>query len=296
MNKQKKGNIRDYIFIIIGTTIIAAGINFFYASTKLVTGGISGLAIVVEYVSENAWGWGIPLWLTNIVVNIPLFAISIKQRGKAFGGKSLFASTCLSLALWYTSFLPTPLPADQTDLLLSSIFGALFVGTGIGLVLRASATTGGTDMLASIIKFKYKSAQISKLMLIIDSTIILIGCYIFGVQKAMYALICVYVTSKVIDTILEGMNFSKAAFIISDKSEIIAEKIMKELPRGVTGIYGRGMYTKKQKELLFVVVAKKEIIKLQQIVKNIDPKVFITVTDVREVMGQGFIEETDEAS
>lgn len=289
--KQKQNGILDYIYIIIGTTILAAGVNMFLAQTNLVTGGLTGLAIVIKYVSENTIGKEIPIWFTNMAVNIPLFVISIKQRGLSFGKKSLFAAAYLSFALWYTSFLPTPLPAHQTDLLLASLFGAVFIGIGIGLVLRSSATTGGTDMLASIIQFKFKSFPIAKLMLAIDSTIILVGCYIFGVQKAMYALISVYVMSKVIDAILEGMHFAKEVLIISDKCEIIAEQLMKKIERGATGIKGRGMYTKKERDMLYVVVAKKEVIELIRIVKEIDPKAFMTIADIREVLGEGFIED-----
>lgn len=287
MRKEtKREDIMNYIFIIIGTTILAAGINMFFAKIKLVTGGLSGLAIVIEYVTEKQYGKGIPLWLTNIVVNIPLLAIAAKLKGKEFVGKSLFASAYLSFALFYTSYIPAP----EVDFLLASIFGGVLVGTGLGFVLRASASTGGTDLAANIIKVYLKNVPMSKIILVIDSTIILIGAFVFGVEKAMYALIAIYIVTKVIDSILEGINFSKGVFIISDHSKQIAEALMKDLKRGVTGINGTGMYTKGEKQVLFVVVGKNQIVPLQKIVKEIDTNSFITITDVREVLGEGFTE------
>ncbi|MBU3214411.1 YitT family protein [Clostridium estertheticum] len=284
--ETKNENILNYVYIVVGATILAAGINMFFANLKLVTGGVSGLAIVIEYLSIKNYGVDIPLWFTNIVVNIPLLAIAIKLKGRAFVGKSMFAAAYLSFALFYTSFIPVP----KVDLLIASIFGGVFVGTGLGFVLRASASTGGTDLAANIIKVYLKNVPIAKIILVIDSTIILLGAFVFGIEKAMYALISTYIVSKVIDSILEGINFSKAVFIISDYSNEIAEILMKDLNRGVTGIHAKGMYSKGEKQVLFVVVGKDEIVPLQKMVKEIDTKAFITVADVREVLGEGFTE------
>lgn len=284
--ETKNENFLNYIYIIIGSTILAAGVNMFLAKIRLVTGGLSGLAIIIQYLTEKQYGRGIPLWFTNIVVNIPLLAIAIKLKGRKFVGKSVFAAAYLSFALFYTSFIPAP----EVDFLLSSIFGGVFVGIGLGFVLRASASTGGTDLAANIIKVYLKNVPIAKIILVIDSTIIIIGAFVFGIEKAMYALISVYIVSKVIDSILEGINFSKAVFIISDNSKEIAEALMKDLKRGVTGINGTGMYTKGEKQVLFVVVGKNQIVPLQKMVKEIDTKAFITIADVREVLGEGFTE------
>jgi len=285
-SQTKNENILNYIYIIIGATILAAGVNMFLAKIKLVTGGVSGLAIIIQYITEKHYGRGVPLWLTNIVVNIPLFAIAIKLKGRQFVGKSMFAAAYLSFALFYTSFIPAP----EVDFLLSSIFGGVLVGTGLGFVLRASASTGGTDLAANIIKVYLKNVPIAKIILVLDSTIIIIGAFVFGVEKAMYALISIYIVAKVIDSILEGINFSKAVFIISDNSKEIAEILMRDLKRGVTGINGTGMYTKGEKQVLFVVVGKNEIVPLQKMVKEIDKSAFITIADVREVLGEGFTE------
>lgn len=280
----KNEKILNYLYIIIGATILAAGVNMFLAQLKLVTGGVSGLGIIIQYVAEKHYGIAVPLWFTNIVVNIPLLIIAIKLKGKEFVGKSMFAAAYLSFALFYTSYIPAP----QVDLLIASIFGGVLVGTGLGFVLRASASTGGTDLAANIIKVYLKNVPIARIILVIDSTIVLIGAFVFGAQKAMYALISIYIVTKVIDSILEGINFSKAVFIISDKSVEISEILMMDLKRGVTGINATGMYTKGEKQMLFVVVGKNEIVPLQKMVKDIDRSAFITIADVREVLGEGF--------
>ncbi|MBU3114154.1 YitT family protein [Clostridium lacusfryxellense] len=284
--ETKNENILNYIYIIIGTTILAAGVNMFFAKLKLVTGGVSGLAIVIEYIMKKNYGINIPLWFTNIAVNIPLLAIAIKLKGREFVGKSIFSAAYLSFALFYTSFIPSP----DVDYLLASVFGGVFVGTGLGFVLRASASTGGTDLAANILKVYLNNIPIAKIILIIDSSIVLVGAFVFGIEKAMYALISIYIVAKVIDSILEGINFSKAVFIISDFSEEISEVLMKDLNRGVTGIHATGMYSKGEKQVLFVVVGTNEIVPLQKMVKEVDAKAFMTVADVREVLGEGFTE------
>ena len=276
--------------ILLGTTLLALAINWFLSPSGLVTGGISGTSIIVEEVTSNVFGVGVPLWVTNICLNIPLFLISIKQRGFKFAQKSLYSVLWLSVALWFTGFFPNPF-LTTGDLLLPAIFGGALIGAAIGLVIQAGGTTGGTDMLASIIKFKNPSFPITQLMLMIDGIIILCGFFIFGQEKAMYAVIAVFITSKVISNIIEGVHYAKAAFIISAHSDKIAKEIMEKIPRGVTGLKATGMYSKSDKEVLYVVVSQKEIMRLRDLVRDIDPKAFVTIADVKEVLGEGFITE-----
>lgn len=279
-NKIKNSWIKNYFFIIIGTTILALGINMFYEKQHIVTGGVTGLAIVIKNFT------GIDLSITNLILNIPLFLLGLKIKGKDFGGKTLFATIFLSIALTYTKFVPS----ITSDLLLACIFGGIFSGVGLGLVFAAFATTGGTDLAASIIQHFAKHLSVSKIMFVLDAIIIMIGFVVFGAEKTMYAIISVYIAVKVIDGILEGINFSKAAFIISDKYQQISDELMVQLDRGVTGLDGRGMYTNVEKKVLFCVVSKKQIIKLKDIVRNFDESAFIIVADVREVLGEGFLE------
>lgn len=278
--EKNKGikEFKNYLIIMVGITILAIGINVYYAPQNLVTGGVSGLSIVVDYAI------GMPLWLTNIVVNIPLFIIAIKIKGLEFAKKSLFGTIFVSIALWYTSFIPPV----HSDLLIASVFGGLCVGTGVGLVLRSSASTGGTDMLAVIIKHFFKKIPINQIMLAVDGVIVMIGLVVFGVEKAMYALISIYIVSKVINALVEGVNYSKSVHIISSKSEEIASQLMNHIDRGITSLNGKGVYTGESKEVLFIVCSTEELVELQKIVKEIDDKAFIIISEVREVMGRGF--------
>ncbi len=289
MMKQSR-LVKEYAFIIIGTLLVAFGVNWFLAPNGLVTGGISGIGIILQNVSGAFLGFSIPLWMTTIVLNIPLFLISIKQRGFAFAKKSAVAVLSLSVALAIVEHIPNPFWVGD-DLLVCCLFGGALSGLGIGFVLRSSASTGGTDMLASIIRFNHPKFPIAKLMLGIDGLIILTGLFVFGADKAMYAIVAVFVSTRIVNNVLAGLHYAKAVFIMSEKNDAIAKGIMEQIVRGVTGLSARGMYTKHTKEMLFVVVSQKQISDLRNLIQEIDPKAFVTIADVREVLGQGFIED-----
>jgi uncharacterized membrane-anchored protein YitT (DUF2179 family) len=284
--RMKRHPLIDYLLIIVGTTLLALSINMFFDPLELVTGGVTGLAIVIKEISHNLVEGGIPIYLTNLVVNIPLFLLAIFIKGKDFGARSFFATVYLSFALYYTSVFPVA----TTDLVLGSVFGGVIGGIGLGMVFLAFSTTGGTDLAASIVQQFLKHFTVAQIMFTLDSAIILFGVFVFGAEKAMYAIISVFISVKFIDGILEGFHFSKAAFIISYKTDLIAEKIMKTLDRGVTGLDGHGKFTNESKEVLLCVVSKREIVKLKEIVRDIDVNAFVIVADVREVVGEGFIE------
>lgn len=276
--------------IVLGATVLALTINWFLSPAGLVTGGISGLGIIIESVSKNTMGFMIPISLTTLLLNIPLFAVAIKQKGFVFVKKSLYSVGITTILIELTSYLPNIFAVDN-DLLVTALIGGVGYGIGIGLVLRAGATTGGTDMLATIIRTKFPKFPIAKLVMFIDGIIVLVGLFVFGANKAVYAIIAIYITSRVLASVLEGLHYAKAAFIISSKSEEIASQIMEQIPRGSTGLKARGMYSKDEKEMLFTVVSQKEISQLTQIISEIDSKAFVAITDVKEVLGQGFIED-----
>ena len=284
--KSHRHPVLDYIYIILGTTLLAMSINMFLEPLDLVTGGVTGLAIIIKDYTGDLIQGGIPIYITNLLINIPLFIVAIIIKGKNFGTRSLFSTFYLSFALFYTGGLD-PL---THDILLGSVFGGVFAGVGLGFVFSAFSTTGGTDLLASIIQHFLKHYSIAKLMFVADGVIIFLGLTTFGVEKAMYAIVSIYISVKVIDAILEGINFSKVAFIISEKNDLIARVIMENLSRGVTGLPGKGKYTNVSKEVLLCVVSKREIVKLKEIVRDIDLNAFVIVADVREVVGEGFIE------
>ncbi|GAA0117129.1 YitT family protein [Clostridium senegalense] len=275
----EKQDIKDYLKIMIGITLTAIGINVFFKPNQLVIGGLSGLGIVIEHVAN------IPISVTNILVNIPLFILAIKLKGKAFAGKSVFAALYLSVALTYTSYLP---PQEGLDMMLVSIFGSVLLGSGIGIVLKIPASTGGSDLAAVIINHFFKGIPIAKIMACCDTIIIICGIMVFGIEKGLYAIIAVYIISTVVDRIVSGGSASKTVHIISQKSQEISIALMKSLNRGVTGLQGTGMYTNEDKKILFVVCDQKELVILQNIVKEIDDKAFLTITDIKEVYGRGF--------
>lgn len=281
MKKQRWFSI---VRILLGTTLLAAAINVFFEEQGLVTGGVTGAAIMIKEVTKPLIQGGVPLWMTNLLLNIPLFLGGLFTQGKQFLGKTLFATVFLSAALYFTKFLPIL----TDDLLLNSIFGGVVAGVGIGFVFLSFATTGGTDLAGSILHHYIDHITTATFMFCIDAMIICFGIFVFGMEKAMYAILSVFITSRVIDTFLEGVHFSKGALIISDQYEKIGKVILQNLDRGATEIFGKGIYTQSNRQLILSVVSKKEIVRLKKIVHEIDPDAFIIITDVREVFGQGF--------
>jgi len=274
----------DYTMIIVGTFLLAYAIIAFWYPHHLVTGGVSGLAIIVSHYSIQA-GREIPIWLTTTVVNIPLFLLGFRALGKTYFVRSLIAAGMMSFWLFVSEFLPPP----QTDLFLSAVFGGVVGGIGVGLILRAMATSGGTTLAAAIVKEKlFPQWSVAKILLVVDSTVIVAGLVIFGPIYTMYALVAVYVLTKVTDLVVEGMGFAKAAYIISKQNELLASEIMANMQRGVTEISSRGMFTKSPQPMLMCVVASKELPALKQLVHSIDQNAFVIVSDVKEVLGEGF--------
>ena len=280
MGVRGKSLFRDYILILIGASIMGFAIKNIYDPIGLVTGGASGVAIILKK------QFGVPLWLTNTAINIPLFAAAAKLKGWSFIKRTLLATVTLSVSL----YVIPEMPFLMDDLFLTALFGGLITGAGAGIVFACQATTGGTDMLAAIIRRWLPHYTLAQILQVLDAVIVLIGAGIFGVTYALYALIAIYAVSKVSDGIIEGMKYSKVAYIISDKSEEIAAAILKELERGVTALDARGMYSGNRKDVLFCVVSRKEIAQLKELVVGHDAQAFVIVSDAREVLGEGFVE------
>lgn len=280
MGVRGRSPVRDYILILIGASIMGFAIKNIYDPIGLVTGGASGVAIILKK------QFGVPLWLTNTAINIPLFAAATKLKGWSFIKRTLLATVTLSVSL----YVIPEMPFLMDDLFLTALFGGLITGAGAGIVFACQATTGGTDMLAAIIRRWLPHYTLVQILQVLDAAIVLIGAGIFGVTYALYALIAIYAVYKVSDGIIEGMKYSKVAYIISDKSEEIAAAILKELERGVTALDARGMYSGNRKNVLFCVVSRKEIAQLKELVVGHDAQAFVIVSDAREVLGEGFIE------
>ncbi len=280
------GKTYDYFMIILGTAILAFGIQCFYDQVGLVTGGFSGLAIIVKHVTMNLVEGGIPLWLTNIALNVPVFILAYFLKGRKFIGKTLFGTIMLSVWLYIIPVMDLP----DGDYMIASIFGGVCAGAGIGFVIKVGATTGGTDMVAALVQLKIRHYSIVQILQVIDAAVVIMGFMVFGMRATLYAIIGIVVQTKVADVIVEGFNYSKAAYIISDKHEIVAQRILKDLDRGLTGLEARGMYTGTDKRVLMCILNQKELVNLKNLVNEVDPNAFVIVSDVREVLGEGFQE------
>ena len=286
MSNRTKQIAWNYVLILVGTAVMALAIQCIYDRVGLVTGGFTGLTIIIRNITKSVISGGIPLWFANIVLNIPVFIYSYVKFGKKFVGRTLFATIMLSV--WLYIIPGVDLSGD--DYLLAALFGGVFTGVGMGIVLRAGATTGGTDMVAALIQTKMRHYSVVQIMQVMDAAIVIAGLYVFGLRSTLYAVVSSFVSTKVSDGFLEGFKNSKAALIITNHYKEVAARVMDELGRGVTGMDAKGMYTQDYKCVLYCVVSRKEIVQLKEIVNDVDPDAFVIVSDVREVLGEGFME------
>lgn len=278
--------LEKWVLIAVGTTLMAAAVKIVYLPMNMVTGGVAGIAIVVQHLTKGIMAGGIPIWITNACLNIPLFVVAFRVKGKKFIYQTLFATVCYTVALY---FIPSFMIIAE-DHLLAAIIGGSATGIGLGLVFSTSTCTGGSDLLGSILQKYLKHYSVAEILFLIDGIIVITGAIVFGLNKALYSVIAVFITSKVTDTILEGFHFAKLAFIISEEYSSIADEILTRIHRGATAIPAKGMYSNNDKKMLFCAVSQKEIVKLVDIVAQKDPHAFVIISDVREVMGEGFIE------
>jgi uncharacterized membrane-anchored protein YitT (DUF2179 family) len=268
----------DYLGITAGSLITALGLVLFLVPNKIAAGGVSGLATILHYLL----GW--PVGLTMFALNIPLFLAGLKVLGWNFGLKTLYGTVTLSL---FTDGLALWLHAPTANALLASIYGGLLCGVGLGVVFRYGGSTGGTDLAALLFRhFLRISTGIG--LLIVDALVIGLAGLTFNIELALYALLALFLTSRAIDTIQEGGGYAKAVIIISDYADTIARQVMEQLDRGVTGLAGRGLYTRQEREVLLVVVQRSEVSRLKDLVATIDPRAFVIVSNIHEVLGEGF--------
>jgi len=281
----------SYSLIVIGSVILAAGFVFFISPYKIVPGGVYGIAIVIHYMTEGLFSWapsGLPIGLMGLIMNIPLTIVGIRILGPRFGVKTVVGFVLTSVFMDLITYLYGEAPLVAGDALLSSIFGGVLVGLGLGLIFKSKATSGGSDIVAMIIA-KYTKLPLGQLMIYVDSAIVLIGLLVFADWKIpLYSWIVIYVTGKAIDIVLQGMSVDKTLFIVSDKFVEIRDRIINDLHRGGTYIPGKGMYNGSDKTIIFTVVNRREMALLQEYVHEIDPKAFLTVLEANEILGEGF--------
>lgn len=279
MKTSVRAEMKNVLLILVGLIFCALGFNLFLIPNNIAAGGFTGIAQLINSVT------GFPVGTIALILNVPLFLVSMKSLGLRFGIRSLAATIGFSLLLDNLR-----VPVITHDLWLSTVYGGLVSGLGFGLILRGSATTGGTDMLASLIHRLIPSIRVSVGMFIIDGLVILASAFVYDTAAAMYALICILISNVVIDFVLEGPNSSHSFFIISDKSDEIASRIMQELDRGVTGLEGMGMYSHQHKRVLLCVVSRMETVTLRRIVFSVDPRAFVISAKAHDTYGEGFKE------
>ncbi len=276
--------IVDYLLITLGTMIMAFALVFFLEPNTIAPGGVTGLAIVIQRVS------GIPIDVTNLAINIPLFMLGLVTLGKYFGLKTAYGTVVLSVFIRvFMNILGTDF-IMVNDLLLASLYGGVLVGIGMGLVFKTGGTTGGTDLAGAILHKYIPSISIPKLMMGFDLVIVAAaGIVNRKIETSLYSIIALYISVKIADFIVEDLNYAKAFYIISNRSQEIGNEILKDLNRGVTVLKAQGMYTGSDKEVLLCVVDRNQMTKLKKIVHGIDENAFVMVTTVHEVLGEGFL-------
>lgn len=267
--------------VTLGVVMVALGLDMFLIPNKIAAGGVSGIATILHYLV------GAPVGAAILALNIPLFAMGIYRLGLRFGFRSLYGTIILSLAV---DLLAPALPVPTNDILLASLFGGALTGLGMGLVFRYRGTTGGTDLAAAVLR-TYTGVNIGQLLFLVDGAVVLAAGFAFrSAELAMYALITIFITAWLIDVVQEGISYAKAFLIISDRPDDIAEAILAGLGRGATAWPAQGVYTGARREVLLSVVDRAEVTRLKEIVHGVDPRAFVILADVHEVLGEGFKE------
>lgn len=276
----KKGII-NIIGTILGSSIIAFGTAFFLLPNQLSSGGLSGVATITYYLLK------IPMGVMIIALNIPLFILAGYRLGKEFFAKSIIGTASLSFFIDVFDKYP-PITEDK---FLACIYGGALIGIGTAITLKVGASTGGTDLIATLIKGYNPYISISKYLTIMDVVIVSLNVLFFRhIEIGLYSAIAIYLYGQMIDIIFEGIYYTKLLFIISDRNSEISKAIGEEVKRGVTGLYGKGMYKNEDKLVLICAASRNDTAKIKDIAKRIDNKCFIVIGNVREVLGNGFKE------
>jgi len=283
MHILEKLNIPKIIIEILGTIlgafIMAVGVSLFLLPNQLSSGGISGVATIFYYLLK------IPMGTTILILNIPLFLLAIYKLGKSFFIKSIIGTISLSVFIDILDKIE-PLTNDR---FLACIYGGILLGIGTAIILKVGSSTGGSDLVSNIAK-KYKpTVRTGNIIIIIDIIIVTLNVVFFKeIEIGLYSAIAIYIMGKIIDILFEGIYFTKLLLIVSEKNEQIAQEISEKIQRGVTGLYGKGMYTNEEKLVLMCAASRRDISKIKIIARKIDRNSFIIITNSREVVGLGF--------
>ena len=273
-----KRTIVEYLGMTVGSFLIAVALTVFLVPNRIAAGGISGLATVIYYITS------FPIGITMLVINIPIFLAGLKIMGSGFGLKTVYGIITFSL---FTDLLQPNVTALTDDLLLASIYGGVLAGIGLGIVFRSRGTTGGTDMIATLINY-FTGITVGEGLLIADGIVVTLAGIFFNLEAALYAAVTIFITSQTIDVVQEGLHIKKAVLIISDNSEEINKRIVNELNRGTTRFKAQGGFTDKEKSVVLSIISRSEVSSLKKMVAEIDKEAFVVISNANEVIGEGF--------
>ena len=278
-NRFTGKSFREFIMITLGALFTALGINLFFVPNKIAAGGVSGLATVFYHL----FGW--PVGVFSLALNIPLFLLGILVLGKIFGIKTFYATIVLSFLIDLTSYME-PFSRDP---LLASLAGGVMVGAGLGVIFHYDGSTGGTDIIAKVIHKLIPLFSIGQILLAIDATVVITSGIVFhNYDLMLYAALSIFISARVIDAILIGVNYTNTVYIISREYEQISRRILQELNRGVTELVGYGKFTGDKKPVLMCVLKSRDVLHVKKLVQDLDPKAFVFISVTREVFGEGF--------
>ena len=269
--------IKKYLVLIIGSLIYSAGLEIFLVPNNIIDGGVVGISIMASYLT------GIPFGVYMLVLNLPFLYLGYKQIGKTFAISTIISIIALSI---FSEFLE-PVPQITQDYFLAAIFGGIIAGAGVGLVIRQGGSLDGTEITAIILDRK-TSFSVGEVVMFFNLFILGAAGFVFGWDKAMYSLVAYFIISKMIDVVLKGLDESYAVMIVSDEYEEIADALMHRLGRGVTYLHGQGAYTGEDKQVLYCVVTRLEVVKLKEIALEKDEAAFVTINPVHDIVGGRF--------
>jgi uncharacterized membrane-anchored protein YitT (DUF2179 family) len=274
--------VRDYLIMTVGAICIAVSVNLFLVPNEVVTGGITGVAIILNSLI------GTPIGLMILLINVPLLIFGFRHLGGfVFGIRTIYATVALSLAIDLLQPYLSQYVTAPRDPLLYTLYGGLLDGLGVGLVFRAQGTTGGIDIVARFMQ-RWRGVALGRSLLVMNAIVFASAAYIYSLDKLLYALLVAFISGRTIDIVLEGASYARQAIIITGKPDHIRSAILHTLERGVTELEGRGGYTTSGRTLLLSVVAQSEVSVLKAIVRDCDPDAFVIFSNVNEVLGEGF--------
>lgn len=277
MKLNVRESVKNFAYISSGLLLCALAYRMFLVPNEIAPGGFTGIGQLCNAL------FGINVGTVSIILNVPLFAVSMRSLGLKFGIKSFVASMLLSLLIDYL-----PVPSATDDLLLAAVFGGVVGGAGFGLILRGSATTGGSDMLGTLVHSLFPPLKVGVVVFMIDAAVVLASAFVFSPMLGMYALISTFIMNFTLEYVLEGFNRAVAFLIVSKESETISRRVLDEMERGVTGLNGQGKYSGENREVLLCVINRFETVQLRRIVTSCDPSAFMIAINAHEVLGEGF--------